>query len=254
MEHREIPTLVAHRGHAECFPENSKSAFMDALDAGAQAIEFDIQLSKDLQPLVLHDPSLDRTSNLTGSVFDYSLTELQGCSIHEPARFEDKYYSEPLLSLVELSELFSQYPDCQLFAEIKPESIEKFGLPLVVDRTLRALEKVAPHTVIISMDDKAIEYAQACGAGSCGWVMHQWRTDGEAIMRKLKANFLFCDYLSLPITPHALWKGSWQWALYEVTDVKMALQLFKQGSTYIETKRMRHFMNQPPFLKLNQPE
>jgi len=51
-------------------PENTKHAFVKALDLGAHAIEFDVQLTRDEVPVVIHDETLDRTTNGTGRVAD----------------------------------------------------------------------------------------------------------------------------------------------------------------------------------------
>ncbi len=62
--------LVAHRGASEVAPENTLSAFHKAIDAGADAIEFDVQATSDGRLVVLHDSTLDRTTDGTGAVFE----------------------------------------------------------------------------------------------------------------------------------------------------------------------------------------
>lgn len=59
---------IGHRGASGITPENTKIAFLKALDLGADAIEFDVQLTKDGVAVVFHDETLDRTSNGTGKV------------------------------------------------------------------------------------------------------------------------------------------------------------------------------------------
>lgn len=241
------PTLVAHRGHAEHCPENSKSAFLDAIQIGASAIEFDIQLTQDKHPIVLHDETLERTTNFSGSVFDHKLSDLKSCSAHEPKRFHDQFYFEPLLSVEELGEIMQHHPDCEVFAEIKPESIARFDLKTVVDGTLKALNKLSKQTIIISMDADAVRYAKSVSDFRCGWVMHRWQPQGQRIMEELAVEFLYCDYLSIPNIAQDLWPGDWQWALYEVTEPELGIQLFNLGANYIETKRIAYFMQDARF-------
>ncbi|WP_165356801.1 glycerophosphodiester phosphodiesterase [Nocardioides zhouii] len=62
--------LVAHRGASAVAPENTLSAFRAAIEAGADAIEFDVQASADGQLVVVHDSTLDRTTDGTGAVFE----------------------------------------------------------------------------------------------------------------------------------------------------------------------------------------
>jgi len=59
---------IAHRGASAITPENTKLAFIKALDLGADAVEFDVQLTRDDVPIVFHDETLDRTTNGTGRV------------------------------------------------------------------------------------------------------------------------------------------------------------------------------------------
>ena len=61
--------LVAHRGASAVAPENTMSAFRLAIDAGADAIEFDVQATADGPFIVLHDSTLDRTTDGMGAVF-----------------------------------------------------------------------------------------------------------------------------------------------------------------------------------------
>lgn len=60
--------VVAHRGASGLRPENTLAAFQLARELGAEAVEFDVRLSADGVPVVLHDPTLDRTTNLRGPV------------------------------------------------------------------------------------------------------------------------------------------------------------------------------------------
>ncbi|MGB5553929.1 MAG: glycerophosphodiester phosphodiesterase family protein [Flavobacteriaceae bacterium] len=69
--------ICAHRGAKETHPENTLSAFKEAIRLGAQMIEFDVQLSKDGELVIMHDSSVDRTTNGTGQVSELTLAELQ---------------------------------------------------------------------------------------------------------------------------------------------------------------------------------
>ena len=67
----------AHRGANVMAPENTMAAFQKALELGADGFEFDVQLSKDGVPVVIHDEELKRTTNGSGLVKDLTLAELQ---------------------------------------------------------------------------------------------------------------------------------------------------------------------------------
>lgn len=62
------PGVAAHRGGALLWPENSLTAFRNALSLGVDYLETDVHLTADGEPVVLHDPTLDRTTTGTGAV------------------------------------------------------------------------------------------------------------------------------------------------------------------------------------------
>lgn len=70
------PHLIAHRGWSQRFPENSIPAFSAAVDAGADEIELDVRVSKDGIPFVMHDATIDRTSDGTGKISELTSQEI----------------------------------------------------------------------------------------------------------------------------------------------------------------------------------
>ncbi len=71
------PAVIAHRGDKKHAPENTLAAFNLAVEKGADAIEFDVKLSADGQVIVLHDQTVDRTTNGTGDVSRLPFTALK---------------------------------------------------------------------------------------------------------------------------------------------------------------------------------
>lgn len=69
--------IIAHRGYSAKFPENTMAAFQAAVDVGTDMIEFDVLLSKDRIPVIVHDETLDRTTNGKGKVAQFTLSELK---------------------------------------------------------------------------------------------------------------------------------------------------------------------------------
>jgi glycerophosphoryl diester phosphodiesterase len=68
--------LIAHRGYSSEAPENTFSAFDLAIERGYHDIELDVQLSRDGVPVIIHDETLERTTNGVGRVADHSYAEL----------------------------------------------------------------------------------------------------------------------------------------------------------------------------------
>ena len=68
--------IAAHRGGAGLWPENSLEAFRGAVGLGVEQIETDLHLSRDLEPVIIHDPTLDRTTEGTGPVNEFDWSQL----------------------------------------------------------------------------------------------------------------------------------------------------------------------------------
>lgn len=94
--------MIAHRGAARIAPENTLTAFRLAAETGADAIELDARLSADGAVIVLHDLSLDRTTNGSGDVSDWSLTDLK--ALDAGAKFSASFEDERIPILDEVLE------------------------------------------------------------------------------------------------------------------------------------------------------
>lgn len=75
------PLIVAHRGASAHAPENTLAAFLMAIEAGAEGVEFDVRLAKDGVPVVIHDSSLLRTAKLKTKVSELTSKELSEINV-----------------------------------------------------------------------------------------------------------------------------------------------------------------------------
>ena len=91
--------VVAHRGFSGEFPENTRVAFAEAIGLRVDMIEFDVHLSADGELIVIHDPTVDRTSNGCGSIRDMSLSEIK--ALDAGAWFGDEFKGQRFLTLQE---------------------------------------------------------------------------------------------------------------------------------------------------------
>ncbi|MFH1446764.1 MAG: glycerophosphodiester phosphodiesterase [Chloroflexota bacterium] len=99
-----MPLIIAHRGASAKAPENTLAAFELAFEMGADGIELDVMLSKDGKLVVIHDDTVDRTTNGSGRVSDFSLSTLQG--LDAGSVFSTAFRGEQLPSLAEVFERF----------------------------------------------------------------------------------------------------------------------------------------------------
>jgi glycerophosphoryl diester phosphodiesterase len=226
--------LVAHRGNALEYPENTLPAFSSALELGLRFLELDVQLSADGVPVVIHDHRLERTTAIAGTVFDLRASELLRIEANEPQRFGERFAGTRIPLLREVLELLKGRPDVTLFVEIKRASLAHFGLDRVVTRVLEALKPVRGQCVVISFDLAAVYRAREIDGGSIGWVLSEYDPHSRLKYEALAPDFLFCDHEKLPPSG-MLWRGPWRWGIYEVRDLPLALDLAARGAAYIET-------------------
>ena len=101
---------IGHRGACGHAPENTLLSMRKALELRVHGFEFDVQLSKDGEPVIIHDETLERTTNGTGNVCDYCVKELQEF---------DAGKGEKIPSLRNVFDMVDKR--CRLFIELKAE-------------------------------------------------------------------------------------------------------------------------------------
>lgn len=111
-----VPVIVAHRGYSGVSPENTLSAFENAIEIGADMIELDVQLTRDGQVVVFHDNDLLRITGCEGAVADYSLEELK--QMDAGIWFAPGFEGEKIPTLAEALELVRD-SDLTVYLELK---------------------------------------------------------------------------------------------------------------------------------------
>jgi len=122
MTELHIPKLIGHRGALASAPENTLAAIRQAHKEGATWVELDVMLTKDKQPVIIHDDKLDRISNGTGNVDDLTLEELRKFDFG--SWFDKKFAGEKIPTLQEACELVHEL-GMGLNLEIKPYNDER---------------------------------------------------------------------------------------------------------------------------------
>jgi len=239
------PQLIAHRGHSKDFPENTFIAIENALIQGARYVEFDVQLNKDGQPVVLHDSNLKRTTGINKSIFDTSIQELASIPAGEQQRFGEKFAHIRIPTLEDIVHLISAWPDSTAFIEIKRASLDHFNPESVIKKILDTIEPIKNQCVIISFSDKAVASVQAQGAYQTGWIFEPWDQQNESTARELSPDYLFTDYKNVPKNVQSFWPGPWKWGLYEINDAQLILQYTQLGADLVETNAIGELLKHP---------
>jgi glycerophosphoryl diester phosphodiesterase len=228
------PVLLAHRGWASRYPENTRVGIEAALRA-VPAVELDVQLSADGVPVVIHDSSLQRTAGDPRRVSEMSAGELAMVSVHEPARFGTRFADATVPLLADIVGLLEGWPRARAFVEVKRESAEAHGVDETVAVIMDVLSPLRDRCVVISFVERAVETARRLGAIETGWVLNHYDDDTRRLADAMAPDYLICDYRKFPALPASLWSGPWRWGSYEITSVTHALSLVERGIHVIES-------------------
>lgn len=238
------PDLIAHRGNAAEYPENTLPALRSALELGARFVEFDVQLSADRQPILLHDSSLMRTAGIDRSALEMTWSELAEVSVNEEQRFRKRYTDVGIPTLAQAASLLATYPHATAFVELKRASLRAFGQEIVVRKVCETLKPIARQCVIISFDLAAVHHVRQVSSYRIGWVLSEYSSLSALKCEALAPDYVFCDHQLLTESTSRLWRGPWRWAIYEVTTRKLALELAARGAKLIETMAVRDLLRE----------
>lgn len=176
FQHR--PLVIAHRGGKGLWPENTLYAFEQAVAMGVDVLEMDIHGTADGVPVVLHDDTVDRTTDGSGPVQAFTLTELQGldAGYHwSPDDGQTFPYRDQGITIPALEEAFAAWPTVPMNIEIK-QTAPSLVAPLC--RLIREYGTV-DNVLVASSDDETIqEFRRECPevatSASQGEVLALW--------------------------------------------------------------------------------
>lgn len=142
------PQVIAHRGASAQAPENTLAAFRRALELGVDAVELDVHLSADGEPVVLHDSVVDRTTDGTGLVRDMPLAVLR--RLDAGRWFGEAFAGERIPTLGEALEALRRV---RVIVEIKNGPIY---YPQIADRVVAVARAVGHPAVTFSSFDHPV--------------------------------------------------------------------------------------------------
>ena len=169
----QTPLILGHRGASAVAPENTLAAFSRAILDGAGGIEFDVRLSRDGVPVVIHDASLRRTAGIDAQVGDLTSEQLQTIDVGSWFKrastgsrghsLEPPYAGEKIPTLAQVFELFNSN-NGYLYVEMKPDSGEGAELAAAVVKSVREAD-LATRVVVESFDLTAITEIKRIDSG-----------------------------------------------------------------------------------------
>jgi glycerophosphoryl diester phosphodiesterase len=239
-----LPDLIAHRGNAAEYPENTLPALRSALELGVRHIAFDVQFSADRQPVLHHDSDLKRTAGLDRQVLEMTSHELAEVSVNESQRLRQRFTDIGIPTLAQAVSLIEAYPAATAFVQLKRASLRAFGQEVVVRRVADVLRSVARQCVIVSADFAAVHHVRQAYSYRVGWIVPDYSSLSSLKCEALAPDYVFCDRKWLTENNSRLWRGPWRWAIQDVSSRREALDVAARGARLVQTMEVRGLLRE----------
>jgi glycerophosphoryl diester phosphodiesterase len=181
------PLIIAHRGYRAKYPENTLAAFSAALDIGVKMIELDVMLTRDRKMVVIHDATLERTTDGHGQVNSYTLQELK--ELDAGSWFHPRFAGERLPSIEEVLDLVRDRALINI--EIKSNAYEAHHPPDAIEKQVVELvrRKNALASVLISSFEwKILENVASMEEAPAIALISKYPADGDNVGRCIRLN------------------------------------------------------------------
>ena len=238
-----LPEIIAHRGNAAEFPENTLQALASAVELGIRYVEFDVQLTADKVPVAFHDSELERVADREGSVHDLTWAQLSELPVGEIKRFGRRFAFTYPPSLAQVVDALQGWDGVTAFVEVKRGSMRRFGRETVLRRIADTLRPVLNRCVLISFDLPSLKILRMMTGARIGWVISGYDDATRDEAAALAPEFMFANLERLPQDAEPLWPGPWAWAIYEVRDVKTARECHARGARFVESMAVRGLLH-----------
>ncbi len=217
------PILIAHRGGSLEAPENTLAAFRHAIELGMGFVELDVQMSSDGELVVIHDETLDRTTDGTGAVGDYTFEELR--QRDAGSWFGAEYKGQRIPTLREALEM-CVHAGVGVVIELKSprmyNGMEEKVAALVGEMWLRGAENLW----CISFDYAAIRRMRELDAALPLGYLYEW--DAESFVTPDDTVQALCPYFRTPlmhpeqiVEAHRLGKLVFVYTVNEAEDMRL---------------------------------
>ncbi len=237
MSNWPYPPVVAHRGGGNLAPENTLAAIDMGARYGHAMIEFDAKLSKDGQIFLLHDDTLERTSNGWGVAGELTWDKL--LNVDAGSWFGSKFKGEKLPLLSQVAERCKQH-GMMANIEIKPTTGMETQTGKAVALAARELWQGQAAPLLSSFSIRALEAAQiAAPSLPRGLLLDKWRDDWRALTERLGCVSIHLNHKLLDeARVQALKAAGLRILVYTVNDPQHAEKLLRWGVDAICTDRI----------------
>ena len=230
--------VIAHRGVSGSYPENTLSAFQAAIDIRAEMVELDISTSKDGIPVIVHDRTVDRTTDFEGDVQSFSLEELKRMEVG--AWFSEEFRGEEFPTLKNSLELMKDKIAVNI--EIKTEAVSDETEGGVVDKALQVVKDLDMTSSVIfsSFDYRVMEQLNVLDPKMAKALLYEASQSAELLpselVQKYKVDIFNCSYKQLSKEwINDLQKHKIPYFVYTVNEPELMRELIEKGVSGIFT-------------------
>ena len=242
------PRIVAHRGGGSLAPENTLGAIRVGQSMGYRMHEFDVKLSRDGVAMLLHDPTLERTTNGQGRAADMDWADLR--KLDAGAWHSDAFRGEPVASFEEAARLLRSHGTLA-HIEIKPTpGFDVETGRKVAEMTLELWRGATVPPVFSSFSFDALMAAKEVAPGiPRGWLISQFTGADYERMAALDATSVHTNYRKFPMGELRKLHGlGYRVLLYTVNEVAAARSALEAGVDGVITDNLREFAESFPDL------
>ena len=230
-----LTTVIGHRGAAGRAPENTLAALRVAHRLGARWVEFDVMLSRDGVPVLIHDETLQRTTDGRGRVARHTAAELR--LLDAGARFAPEFAGERIPTLAEAVAVLLEL-GLHANVEIKPANGHEVATGKAVgDALLRCWPDAGPRVLLSSFERESLAAARCVAPGlPRGLLAGAVPGDWASALRDLGCTTLHLDHGR--VTPPVLQTLAAEGVpvlLYTVNDAARARDLLQAGAVAVFT-------------------
>jgi glycerophosphoryl diester phosphodiesterase len=198
------PVVIAHRGGAALAPENTLIAFRKAQSLGVDMLEYDVHMTKDGHLVVIHDETVDRTTNGEGSVSEMTLAQIKrlDAAYHYRDIRGNYVYRGQGVTIPTVEELFIEFPDMPHLIEIKEgdDSAEEGKMERKLWELIERYQ-MQDRVIVSSFSDQIIANFQEQAQGRVPVATPRQETIRFTVLHKLYLNRLYrpkSDVLMIP--------------------------------------------------------
>jgi glycerophosphoryl diester phosphodiesterase len=223
-----LPKVIGHRGACHYAPENTLASFRTAYALGTSWVECDVMLTADEEPILIHDLTLDRTTNGHGKVAKTSSAEI--AKLDAGLWFGPKFIGEKIPRLIDFLQLADAL-HLGINIEIKPTSGYE---DITADTVIKLLDKHWPdkqRLLISSFSIPSLKRVRSLNPDvSLGLLLDRWEANWQKVLEELNCIALHAEYKLLTPDKVAKITASGRYVLaYTVDDSNIATKLYSWG-------------------------